>query len=337
MSSSSRKMLQAAAGNAGGGDFYPYTVDNSVRFNYGDSAYLTRTPSSETASERKTFTISAWIKLGAEVFTQSIAVWGAGSDSASTKNDRLVVRRFDATAPADAVLEFTSWSASNQIQRRSEMKLRDLSSWYHLVVKVDTTQATASDRIKMYVNGVELTEFQDSVNPSQNYQCATNGTEPQNVGRRRPNTSTAYTYNDGYISEICIVAGTALDPTSFGQFKNGVWVPKNVSGLTFGTNGFYLDFSNSAALGTDVSGNGNNFTSSGLTSSDQMPDTPTNNFPVMNPLFGQGTMADGNLYASIVGGTASRGQTSTFGAKTGKWYVEMSYLSDIWVVPKNHF
>jgi hypothetical protein len=334
MSSSSRKMLQAAAG-VGGGAFYPYTVDYSARFNDNDSAHLYRTPSS--ASNRNTWTISAWVKLGSGVLVNSIPIWGAGQLTGSTKTDRLLIRNHDANAPNEANIEFVSWNGSNQFQRRSVFKLRDFSSWYHIVAVVDTTQSTASDRVKVYVNGVELTEFHLSVNPSQNYNTATNDTVFQSVGSRRDNVSSTLFYYDGYLADVVLVDGAALTPSSFAEDKNGVWVPKDVSGLTFGTNGFLLDFSNSAALGTDVSGNGNNFTSSGLTSSDQMPDTPTNNFPVMNPLFGQGTMKEGNLYASIAGGSNSRGQTSTFGAKTGKWYVEMSYLSDTWTVPRNLF
>ena len=328
MSSSSRKMLQAAAGNAGG-DFYPYTIENSCRFNDNDSAHLYRTPSS--AGNRKTWTISAWVKLGPGVLTETIPIWGAGQLTGSTKTDRFTIRNHDASnASNQANIDFISWNGSNQFQRRTVLKLRDFSSWYHIVGVVDTTQSTASDRVKVYVNGVQLTEFELSVNPSLNYNTATNDTVFQSVGSRRNNTSSVLEYYDGYLADVVLVDGTALTPSSFAEDKNGVWVPKNPSGLTFGTNGFYLDFSNSAALGTDVSGNGNNFTSSGLTSSDQMIDTPTNNFATLNALDKAGsglTLSDGNLkYSSTTAAhTAIRATQSI--PETGKWYWELCYVA----------
>jgi len=129
---------------------------------------------------------------------------------------------------------------------------------------------------------------------------------------------------DGYMSEVVFIDGTALDPTSFGEFDedSGIWKPIDVSGLTFGTNGFYLPFENSAALGQDDSGNGNNFTVNNLTSIDQTTDTPTNNFATLNPLSSTAsTLSEGNLKFVYASGTYSNGK-GTLAVSQGKWYVE---------------
>jgi hypothetical protein len=325
MSSSSRKMLQAAAGNAGGGGFYPYTVDYSARFNENDNAYLTKTPAS--AGDQNTWTLSVWFKIGIPRTNDGICLWGAGSNSASTKTDRIFIR--DPAGTDGWTLDFTSWATSNQISVRTSQVFRDPSAWYHLVVAVDTNQGTASNRVKMYLNGSQITDFISETYPSSGYNTATLGNVPQYIGRRRTNTGTTYVdYYDGYMSQYALIDGQQLTPSSFGENKNGVWVPKNISGLTFGTNGFLLDFSNSAALGTDVSGNGNNFTSSGLTSSDQMADTPTNNYPTLQAAFSTSatTYSNGNLEAQQDSG-ANKHTRATFGLPTtGKWYWEVQFI-----------
>jgi len=313
MSSSSRKMLQAAAGNAGG-DFYPYTVDYSARFNDNDSAQLGRTPSS--AGNRKTWTYSVWIKRST-LGTRQI-LFGSCPNTASNDLTWLTCGIDETTDVVRIAGWNTSWKRTNAV-------LRDTSSWYHLVFVWDTTQATGSDRSAIYINGIEAT-YQNNNSPSLNTDYAVNDTKYHTIGSRQ--TWSADSYFDGYMAQACFVDGQALDPTSFGEFKNGVWVPKDVSGLTFGTNGFLLDFSNSAALGTDSSGNSNNWTPSGLTSSDQMIDTPTSNWATLNPLQRirnqPVTYAEGNLYVQYDGSdNAGEVVLSTIRLPdTGKWYFE---------------
>ena len=217
---------------------------------------------------------------------------------------------------------------------KTSASFRDVSAWYHIVVAVDTTQATASNRIKLYVNGSQITAFDSSTYPSQNTDMQINTTSyTTHIGKRNNNSA----YFDGYMAEVVFIDGQQLDPTSFGEFDadTGIWKPINVSGLTFGTNGFYLPFENSAALGQDDSGNGNNFTVNNLTSIDQTTDTPTNNFATMNPLRNYATnptYSEGNLKL-VSGGGAWHGSSATLAFGKGKWYWEIKLTGTM----TNHF
>jgi hypothetical protein len=205
---------------------------------------------------------------------------------------------------------------------RTTALFRDPSAWYHLVVAVDTTQATSSDRVKIYQNGVQITSFSTAGYPSLNYNTIFNnsGTTYQISGQ------SVAEYFDGYISEFHWIDGQALAPTDFGEYNDdGVWVPKAYAG-TYGTNGFYITGEDSADLGADYSGNANDFTSSGLTSDDQRGDTPTANHATWNPLFFRRTgsykptFADGNLY--VAGQSSQVSHTGTTISSSGKHYAE---------------
>jgi hypothetical protein len=157
------------------------------------------------------------------------------------------------------------------IYRKSTAVFRDSSAWYHIVLAWDTTQATANDRVKIYINGLQITAFSSVSNPSQNYDEAFfNTTTAHAIGRSEGNSDN-YAYFSGYLADIHFIDGQALDPTSFGEFDtNGVWQPIDYAG-SFGTNGFHLPFSDNstaAALGTDTSGNGNTWTVNNITPSD---------------------------------------------------------------------
>jgi len=287
-----------------------YEVDNSLRFDEPSSTDLTRTPSS--AGNRKTWTYSGWFKTA------------DGSDG------RFLVAQTDGSN----LVDFT-WGSNGEIylgiyesgawkEVITNAKHRDVSAWYHLVIAVDTTQATASDRVKLYVNGNLQTSLATSNYPSQNYDTSINNTVSHIIGRY-----TSGIYFNGYMSELVLIDGQALDPTSFGEFDEdtGIWKPIDVSGLTFGTNGFYLDFENSGSLGADVSGNGNNFTVNNLTSIDQTTDTPTNNFATWNPLenyYQSNTYSEGNLQVQTAN-TPFTYNFATIGVSTGKWYWEVEY------------
>jgi hypothetical protein len=156
---------------------------------------------------------------------------------------------------------------------------RDPSAWYHLVVSLDTTQATASDRCKMYVNGVQVTAFGTATYPSLNQELQYNDAILH--ATRHPSGDYKFV---GYLADTYFVDGTALDPTSFGEFKNGVWIPKAYTG-SYGTNGFHLEYDGNA---NDSSGTGNNWTATNIVAGDYMLDSPTNNYATLNPLnFGQ--------------------------------------------------
>ncbi len=284
-----------------------YNVANSLRFNDGSSDYLNRTPSS--AGNRRTFTISVWLKIGLNGTFRAIIGAGGGANRDRLQlfnNDTLVFNLDDGTG---GVLE-------------SSQLLRDPSAWYHIVCAVDTTQGTASSRIKLFLNGSQITSFATETYPSQNYDCRLNNNIETFIGQSSANNH----YYDGYMAEVVFIDGTALDPTSFGEFDEDsptIWKPIDVSGLTFGTNGFYLDFEDSSALGNDVSGNNNDFTVNNLTAIDQSTDTCTNNFATWNgvkPLT-RGALSEGNLVFTGVSGAETT--YSSIGASSGKWYFEV--------------
>ena len=311
---SSKNLIQASAG-VGGGDFYPYTVDYSARFNDVDSAYLYTTLS--TATDSKVFCVSTWLKRGD--LGEYSQFFGAGVDAFNRFG-----MRFDSS---DRLEVFTVTASTDVDNIRTTRVFRDPSAWMHIFFVQDTTEGTASDRWKIFINGVQETSFDTTNYPTSNATTYANAAYVHYIGT---DGSINYFYS-GYQSEVVMIDGTAYAPTDFAEDKNGIWIPKDPSGLTFGTNGFYLDFSNSGALGTDSSGNSNNWTVNGLTSSDQMPDTPTNNFATLNPLLQfpypagyYGAMYNGNLEKYGAADNSHTGAYSTIAMSpnTGKWYSE---------------
>lgn len=298
------------------GGFYPDEIGQSLRFNVDDSAYLARTPSS--AGNRKTWTYSTWVK-------RSVLSSGASPTFGITAKEVGTNSRSEMEFANDEIEISFNPSGSQGFTSSTNAVFRDTSAWYHIVVSVDMTQATATDRLKVYVNGVSQTFRVYSV-PSQNTDCTINNNVPHSIGRYQ---SGGNQYFGGYLAEVNFVDGQALDPTDFGVTKSGVWIPKSYSG-TYGTNGFYLDFGNSGSLGADVSGNGNNWTPTNLASTDQMLDSPTNNWATLNPLDhnsdGVSTLSEGNLKTS---NAASFGHSrSTIGTPpTGKYYAEVYAVS----------
>jgi hypothetical protein len=292
-----------------------YEVDNSLRFNDDSTDYLSRTPAS--SSNRKTWTFSAWVKL-ASSFTSDRNIFGAGDDG---DNQTYLILQ-----DTQSIL-FSYELANVRYLINTSSLFRDPSAWYHIVLAVDTTQATDTNRVKLYINGVQQT-LNNVLNgfPPQNADTFVNNTSAHNIGYASWSSLNLY---DGYMAEVCLIDGSQLDPRRFGKFDedSGIWKPISVSGLTFGTNGFYLDFENSGSLGADVSGNGNNFTVNNLTSIDQSTDTCTNNFATMNPLnvptSNAPTFSEGNL-KTVCGTTGGAYMgSSTIGVSSGKWYVEM--------------
>jgi hypothetical protein len=228
---------------------------------------------------------------------------------------------------------FNEISSSVTTELISNAVFRDSSAWYHIVVAVDTTQATDTNRVKIYVNGEQITSFGTSNYPSLNEDFSFNNNITHEIGRTPWNSGNLY---DGYFSEINWIDGQALDPTDFGEFDSdtNIWKPKAYAG-TYGTNGFYLEFQNSAALGTDSSGNGNTFTVNNLTSVDQTTDTPTNNFCTLNPLnTGTGTLSEGNLkwVTSSSTGILTFGTIAIDMDLSNKFYCEMKLNSSAGVV-----
>ena len=288
-----------------------YEVANSLRFNDDDSAFLSKTFSGDGTSHDKG-TVSFWMKrseLGAEQ-----GLFTAGSSG----------RHFIRIESGDT-LTFRATTDSFHIQ--TTQLFRDISAWSHIVIAFDTTQSTASNRVKFYHNGSQITDFSQTDYPDQNLDIKLGAAELNAIGKDSEQTNPYY---DGYMAEFVYIDGQQLTPTSFGEFDEDsptIWKPKSVLGLTFGTNGFYLDFEDSGTLGNDVSGNNNDFASSGLAATDQSTDTCTNNFATLNPLnvptSNAPTFAEGNLKTTCaITGGAYMG-SATIGVSTGKWYAEM--------------
>jgi len=303
-----------------------YEVANSCRFNDGDSPYMRKTFSGSATSSRK-MTISVWCKLGA--LGANRRIFTADTDDSTNNRDSLF---FTST---DQLHLFINNADGGTL--KTTRVFRDPSAWYHIVIAIDTTQSTNTDRIKYYVNGVQETSFDSGgdgiVYPSQNYDVL-------GYGQNRENTIGADSTNggdndqfDGYLSEFVFIDGLALAPTSFGEFDEDsptIWKPIDVSGLTFGTNGFYLDFEDSSALGNDVNG-GTDLTVSGLAATDQASDSPTNNFATLNSIAqwdtgGSHVFSEGNLKA-VLSSDFGRA-TSTIGVTAGKWYMEVKQTAE---------
>jgi hypothetical protein len=303
-----------------------FPVQRSVRLRSSASAFFNRTPAS--ATNRKTWTWSAWIKRG----------------------DLANVQTFFAARPAVGgnpytILYFSGSTliaiSDNGLSLTANNLLRDPSSWYHIVLNIDTTQATSSNRAALYINGI-LVSYSSAAYPAQNADLAINSTTNHYIG---VNPSIGQ-YFDGYLTEINFIDGQALTPTSFGAYNSfGVWSPAKYTG-TYGTNGFYLNFQdNSAAtattIGKDSSGNGNNWTPNNISVTagvtyDSMLDVPTltsntnANFATLNPLnsyLGNTGLINGNL---TYGGASLSGYNtspSTISVSSGKWYWEITIVT----------
>ena len=317
-------IIQAAGSGEASTSFYSHTIDQSLRFEDGDSAYLSHTPPS--AGNRKTFTFSCWVKRG-NLGEQ--AILDAYSDDSN--RTRLM---FDA---GNRFQFFTRLSGADHSIICNAV-CRDLSAWYHVVYAVDTTQSTASNRVKIYINGESQT-FTGTGFPDQNEDTFINHTVGHSIGSGNDSGGREI-YFDGYLAEINVIDGTALTPASFGETKDGVWIPKKYSG-SYGNEGFYLTFQGTGTaettqdstaqtnIGDDQSGNGNNWAVNALVASDVVLDSPTNNFATLNPLSkGSGTItfSEGNLKSSTSANLAAAEHGATFTIpKSGKWYWEASY------------
>jgi len=321
--------LLLATAAAGG-----YTISRSVRLNASDSAYLSRTPAS--AGNRKTWTWAGWVKRSN--LTDQQAFWSAGN----TGTNRTSVL-FDGSAR----IRFFNYAGSVDVDLVTTPVYRDASAWYHTVIAVDTTQGTASNRIKLYVNGVQVTTFSTSTYPSSSQDLVFNSAIAHGIGRGEQSGGE---YFSGYLADIHFIDGQALDPTSFGEFSatTGVWMPKQFTG-SYGTNGFKLDFADNsaataAALGKDTSGNGNNWTPTNLSvtagaGNDSLIDVPVNgsqtdtgvggevrgNYATLNPLRLQSTATLSNGNIDLTCGTTNFGLAlGTIGITSGKHYWEIT-------------
>jgi hypothetical protein len=292
-----------------------YAIDNSLRFNDGDSPRLDRT-SVSSPTDSKIFTYSVWLKK------TSIGSNFTILDARSGTNRSQILFR-NGSNEAIRIVETSNNFSSFDTLITTNALYRDVSAWYHVLIKYDSTNGTANNRFLIYVNGVEQSL---DINTS----VTLNYTTPLNEGNYTNDLGHADGAEpfDGYIAEAHFIDGQALSPTDFGEFDedSGIWKPIQYSG-SYGTNGFYLDFENSGSLGADQSGNGNNFTPTNLASTDQTTDTPTNNFNTLNPLSyltagGGVAWSEGNCRVEMTSNATDLMCNGTFAVSSGKWYFE---------------
>ena len=292
-----------------------YNVANSVRL--FSNTFLHKTPTGD--SNKQVFTFSTWLKRGN--ITAEMGIFTAGADANAGQFFTIMF-----TASDELDVQFYEGGFQDLTTSRV---FRDVAAWYHIVVAVDTTQGTAANRIKVYVNGVQESSFASSDYPDENQNFDIN--EDANdvyVGVRRNSGGSPAGYYDGYIAEAVLIDGSQLAADQFGEFDSdsGIWKPIDVSGLTFGTNGFYLDFEDSGNLGNDANG-GTDLTENNIVATDQSTDTCTLNYNVMNPLdnfYSGATFSEGNIKVSSA---RYAGVTSTFALTKGKWYFEYKCVS----------
>ena len=330
-------ILAGAAGQTTGGAAAAGPI-KSVRFNPGDNAHLDRTPSS--AGNQRTFTIAFWAKL-CDISSSTNYFYTAGSGSPGGLNsleigidlyNRLFISEYGATL-SDYFIEKTS------------AYHRDPSAWYHFIIAVDTTQSTATNRVKFYVNGVEQDKESTSYPFTQNRDTAVNGTSKQTIG------SDGASDLSGYLADFYLIDGSQKEATDFGAFDdNGVWQAAGYSG-SFGTNGFHLfDFANESTVGHDSSVNGNDFTANNISTTagadnDVLFDVPVNgstdddtgaggevsgNYATLNPLsLGNATLSNGNLDCNVASSGGKWGAASTIGVTSGKFYIEVKCVNAV--------
>ena len=308
----------------GGNESKGYEISNSLRFNDGDSPELYKTLGSPT--NNKIYTFSMWLKRSDVTATTTFI----GHYDGSASNPFVTVQfRSDGALRVEAYDNDTT----SVMSLRTNQLFRDPSAWYHIVLAFDTTQGTAANRVKVYVNGNQVTSFQSSYEtyPDQDKVLAFNkeNTEAYYGVYKYGNSGSGGNFYDGYITELHFIDGQQKAQTDFGEFDdNGVWIPKKYTG-TYGNNGHFFEFkqtgtsANSSGIGADTSGNDNHFAVTNFAATDITEDTCTNNFCTMNPLAigADATLSEGNCQIAYGSGTRSV-STATMGFASGKWYWE---------------
>jgi len=304
-----------------------YNVSNSVRMS-GATVNLQKDFSGD--GNRRTWTYSTWFKLS-NITQSGFFNWGKG-------NPEFSLRFESATSnTANNYFRVSQYDGSQDLDLVTSQFFADPSAWGHMVVACDTTQGTASNRIKVYFNGTQITSFSTESYPSQNFDTFVN-----QASKKHYIGYADYQPINGYLCETVFIDGTQLDPTSFGEFDEDsptIWKPKDVSGLTFGTNGYYLQYKeagtsqNASGIGADTSGNNNHFACDDVVATDQATDTCTNNFATFNGALGYNStiaLAEGNLKGTTGSTHEALTQSlfSSIGVTQGKWYAEFKVTTN---------
>lgn len=252
--------------SSGAANFYDYQIEQSCRFSFDAGTHMSRTPSS--TGNRRTFTFSTWLKRTRDDNDAFFGVYLNSSTEAAMKFGE---------GTHSGKLQLYNYSGSFNINVQTNNRFRDPTSWYNIVMRVDTTQSTANDRVRFYVNGTLNDNTDNSVNtqPSQNFDTFFNTSGNPNFVGWYGNSST--NRFDGYMAETILADGYSYDASYFGETKNGIWIPKDYHTTTgnYGTNGFLLKYQNASALGDDSSGNNNDFATTALGQDHQVLDSQT--------------------------------------------------------------
>ncbi len=287
-----------------------YEIDNSVRFNQSDHC-LTKTFGS--AGDRKKWTFSVWFKRSNLITSAALFVAGSSGQAEGTirlENHKINWQEYDGSSMDGELL-------TNQV-------LRDVTAWYHMVCVWDSANATAGNRMRIYLNGSEITSFATDNNPTLNFDSQMNNNVLHNVGRQSWNNASDF---DGYMADVNFIDGEAYDSSYFGETNdNGVWIPKKYDG-SYGDNGFFLECqqtgtgTDASGIGADTSGETNHWAINNLAATDITTDTPTNNFATLNSITSAtNDLSEGNTVSDLDNGTTNT-STTQFSAN-GKWYAE---------------
>jgi len=315
-----------------------YEISNSLRFNKADTAVLRKTFSgSPTATQKCTF--SFWTKLADPSVTTQKEIFSA--IKSGSNEDRFGFHAINNGIHGGFELAFNNGNDGAMYigtGGNTLVRFRDSSAWYHFVIAIDSTQGTASNRVKVYVNGV-LNEVDARIDGgaittdvvlTEDYALAFLTAGAHSIGENVESAGT--TPYDGYLADFNFIDGTQLDASYFGETDdNGVWIPKRYGGA-YGNYGFFMEFkqtgtgTNASGMGADTSGNTNHFAPVNLAAIDVTTDTPTNNFATINPLanyFNPAALTEGNTRVDFDNGTSTVYNISTIGVASGKWYCEV--------------
>ena len=305
-------------------------VSNSCRFDVDEGTGLAATLGTPTDLDKWTF--STWCKLciGTNAGGEEEGLFSCHIDASNYT--QMGTAGVSGGSPSRLNL-YNHLSGSASASLMANIFYRDPSAWYHVVWIWDSGNATEGDRVILYVNGTRVTNFYAETYPTQDDNSSINSANVHEVAEK--DSTAAHNFN-GYFAETVFIDGQALAASSFGEFDSDsptIWKPIDVSGLTFGNNGFYLDYEDSADLGADASGNSHDFTGTNLDASDQSQDTPVNNFATLNPLYmptsndpvfsnGNNVVVTQNASGKYVGGA------STLAMSSGLWYAEFELTDD---------
>jgi len=304
-----------------------YDIDNSLKLESDNNEHLYVT--TMTSGNRRTWTYSIWFKRTELGFTNVLIHFGVNNQGTRMMID-----------DTDQLFVDIADTGSTLYRSITNRLFRDTSAWYHVVLRVDTTQSTEADRMRVYINGVEETSWAQHQIPTQNLDTLANTTvgayDAMGIGTYVWAGSNYDGQFSGYISQVAHVDGQSYAATEFGEFDDdtGIWKPKDITGLTYGSsnNSFLLDFSNSADLGNDSSGNNNDWSLSNITAADQATDTPTNNFTTFNTLrrYNQGWVSFKEGATNVITGSGNNWTTmfNTMAVNKGKWYFEGEVYSN---------